>query len=940
MNRTCTPQAVAWALATLCATLALGAQAQPQPARPDAAAQADPPGDRLPAVTITGTALRRIDAETALPVIVLHRADIERAGARTTTELLQQLPVMQGMVQTTSVVGNDSRGYASVSIHDLGDAYTLVLLNGQRLAPFGGQLSNGALSGVDINTVPLAMIDRIEVLTDGASAVYGADALGGVVNIITRRGDEANEATLGVSWPRGGAREWRASAFKSVGGLEETGQALSVGLSALRRTALRATEREGAHDAIVDFHHQGRRYQLADAQLTSAPANIFDSGFLGNPALQATGACPSGSRAYALPGLAAYPFCAYNYVADLDLVPEQAQHSAMLGYTRQFAPGSTLQLDALWSRSVVRSHLAPAGLTDYLAVPASSPAYTNYLSGLGVLDDPTYLLYRFVDLGRRGFEDRSDLAHLAARLEGRLHGWAWTTGGAYSISQQRSDIDHALSQNAAQRLFDSGQLDPTAAPGGQTGSSLAALRAQSYSGHWLSGRSTLAELQWQATRDLQALPGGPLKWAVGANWRGERLSLQPGLFAQGLLSDLGAGTRAAPGDVGNLRLGDRVPIAPSTASRTAWGAFTELLAPLTPTLEWGGAVRADHDELAGEALTGKTSLRWRPSAALLWRGALGTGFRVPTLNQLRSPSRSDGVTQGSYLCTEALQQQAVALGAAPCTLGTEQTYPVLLGGNAALRPEHSVQASLGMRIEPLSGHVLGLDLWAVQIRDRIGAVGETAAFYNPAAVPEAWTSVAGAGGSELALSGSPRNLGTLLSSGLDLEASVRRASPIGLVDSQLRGTVMLREDARLYPGGPWSSSIGDGQYGGATLKWRASWRTSLVRAGWTHSLTARYQSGFVDAPVAVQPLDASGQPAGDTESVRLKVSGQVLWDWQTNWQLNSAWQLSAGIVNLFDTAPPLSLNQVGRYKGQMLGYDERYFDVRGRLFVLEARLAF
>ncbi|TAK96107.1 MAG: TonB-dependent receptor, partial [Aquabacterium sp.] len=111
MNRSCPHQAVAWAVALLCASMAAAALAQTAPLRSVSEPESD--ADRLPAVQITGTALRRIDAETALPVIVIRRAEIDRSGARTTTELLQQLPAMQGVVPTSSVVGNDTRGYAS-----------------------------------------------------------------------------------------------------------------------------------------------------------------------------------------------------------------------------------------------------------------------------------------------------------------------------------------------------------------------------------------------------------------------------------------------------------------------------------------------------------------------------------------------------------------------------------------------------------------------------------------------------------------------------------------------------------------------------------------------------------------------------------------------------------------------------------------------------------
>lgn len=942
MNRSCPLTAVAWALVVLCATLATGASAQtasaPVPAPADQAREQphEQPLDRLPAIQITGTALRGANAQAAaLPVTVLGRADIERSGARSTTELLQQLPMMQGMTQTTSVVGNDSRGYASVSIHNLGDAYTLVLLNGQRVAPFGGQLSNGALSGVDINTIPLAMVERIEVLSDGASARYGADALGGVVNIITRRDGEANEVTVGVTWPRGGAREWRLSAFKSVGDVGDSGQNLSLGVSAMRRSALRATERGYARDAIKDFSFAGQRYRFADVQDATAPATIYDSNYFGNPVQQATGQCPQGSYLYEYPDFPGFPTCSYNYVADLDLVPEQAQHSLMGSYTRQFTPGNKLQLDWLLSRSVVTSHLAPAATT--LSVSASSPTYINYLSGLAVQDDPTTLSYRFVDLGRRGFEDRSDLAHLAARADGRLHDWSWSAGLSYSASYQRSDIDHALSRNAAKRLFDDGLVNPLVAPGQQTPSDLAAQRAASYSGHWLSGRSTLAELQWLASRELMPLAGGPLTWAVGANLRREGLRFQPSLFAQGMLSDPGAGTVATSFDAGNLRLGDAVPMQPSSASRYVWGLLSEWQAPVTPTLTLGAAVRTDHDEYAGQSWTGKTSARWQAAPNLMWRASLGTGFRTPTLNQLRSPGRSDGVTQ-SHDCTAALQALAASLGVTPCTGAT--SYPLVVGGNGDLQPEKSVQANLGLRLEPSAGYVLGADLWAVHIHDRIGAVDEAVAFENPLAVPSAWTTVDTGSGPRLALQGRPTNLGTLMSSGLDLLASARRPTMLGVIDTQLRATVMLREDSQTYPGGPWFSAIDDGRYGAPTLKWRANWRTSLINAGWTHSLTARYQSGYDDAPMTAYPMDANGQVSGPAQQIRLKANDQVLWDWQTSSQLSGTLQVTAGVINLFDAKPPLSLNQIGPGKGQMLGYDERYFDARGRMLTLEARLTF
>jgi iron complex outermembrane receptor protein len=894
-----------------------------------AVSRAAPPLATLPEVRVTGSALpprEARDDDTAQPVIVLRQADIARSGATTVAELLQQLPAMQGAVPLSAVSGNETRGYAGVSLHDLGDGYTLVLLNGRRVAPFAGQTPNGALSGVDLNTIPLAMVARIEVLSDGGSALYGADAIGGVVNIVTRptADDDApvNEAETGWTWPRGGAREWRASAYTQVGSLDaEGGERLAIGAAILHRDALRATARDGAHDSQVDFTHDGQRYRYLDFNSYAAPGNVYDDYAGGNPALASTGQCPAGTYSW-------YDFfCLYNYAADLDLVPEQNQQSLMASYSRRIGPDGHLRVDALWSQSRVISHLSPASTT--LSVAAGSALYADYASTFGITGDPAYVDTRFVDLGRRHYTDDSQLADLALTLDGRHAGWQWQGTASRSESTQRTDLGNAMGAQAAQRLVDTDTgYDPRAWPGQQSATGLAALRAAAYNGEWLHGRSTQHELQWQAATHLQDLPGGPLQWAVGANVRHEQLAFRPSPFARG--------------ELGDLRLGEALPLQTSTASRLVWGVFSEWQAPVRPTLDLGLGVRADHDPLAGSALTGRASARWQATATQRWRVSVGTGFRAPTLNQLRAPTQTYGQTSEAYACTPALQARAVAVGATPCTLGDpDTTYTVLTGGNAHLQPEHSVQGNLGWRIEPLHGHTVGIDLWSVYVRHRIATLDEGVVFDHPEAYPDAWAAVpASGGGSTLALASRPLNAGSLLSTGIDVDTHVRRAARWGLVDSQLRVTGILREQARVYAGGPWVSNIGDGQHGAATLKWRALWRNSLTVGRWAHTLTARWQSGYLDAAIDAERLDDQGQPTGVTDSLRLKTPPQLLWDWQTRWQPDARVQVQLGIVNLFDTRPPLSLNTSGPYKAYIVGYDERYHDVRGRMWTLAARLSF
>ena len=178
----------------------------------------------LQRVEVTGSALKRIASETALPVQVMSRSDIEKTGAGNVTELLQRLPAMQSATNEGSAVGGATYGFAGVSIHNIGETRTLVLLNGRRIAKSGGQTVTGALNAADLNTLPLTAIERVEILTDGASALYGADAVAGVVNLITKKTSTDFALSASASKPlAGGSAEQRFSLSKGIGDYSKDG---------------------------------------------------------------------------------------------------------------------------------------------------------------------------------------------------------------------------------------------------------------------------------------------------------------------------------------------------------------------------------------------------------------------------------------------------------------------------------------------------------------------------------------------------------------------------------------------------------------------------------------------------------------------------------------------------------------------------------------------
>ena len=197
--------------------LAGGAQAQEQERR------GEPAPKKMQRVEITGSAIKRLESETALPVQVITRADIEKAGVTTAAELMARVSAnVGGLTDGASInVGGDQRGFNSANLRGVGTSSTLVLLNGRRMANFA---SPGDDAGVDLNNIPAAALQRVEVLLDGASALYGTDAIGGVINFITRKDYQGVELNVyGSGTQEGGAGKRTASITAGTGDLAADG---------------------------------------------------------------------------------------------------------------------------------------------------------------------------------------------------------------------------------------------------------------------------------------------------------------------------------------------------------------------------------------------------------------------------------------------------------------------------------------------------------------------------------------------------------------------------------------------------------------------------------------------------------------------------------------------------------------------------------------------
>ncbi len=885
----------------------------------------------LERVEITGSSIRRIDAESALPVQVIKREAIERSGYTSTVDLVKNLPAVMGSSVESGTVGSETYGFAGVSIHGIGESRTLVLLNGRRLARFGGQFLTGDQNAIDLNSIPISAIERIEILTDGASALYGSDAIGGVVNFITRRGSTQGSATAGVSLPRGGARETNVSVSKGIGDYDTDGYNLMLSASSDRRTQLAATSRKFARTGEIFFTEGGQRYRFLAASTFSIPANVLDSPATQyapiSPYLAANGRCPD--KHFVLGD-----GCAYDFASDLEIYPDRERQSLVTSFDRRLDGGAKLFGDLVYARSRSRGTvsynsaeftIAPSSPYFGQAVAAGGYNNTDAAQGaLGVLAD-----YRVTDLGRRVTDDRAEAIHGVLGIEGQIGSWDLNLAYTHSQSIVRGSLDNGYALNSRVLSALNTVVDPFALPGQQSAAGQQALANARYTGYWNGGKSTLDGVELRGSTELKPLAGGPMQLGTGASFFRERFNSRPSALAQGL--------------GGEVRFGDNAAEVPSSGARNVIGVFAELLAPVAKDVELTLGLRHDHYSDFGDTTNAKLSARWQPAPGLLFRGSVGSGYKAPSILQVKASRQLFGLSSIFVDCVTP-DSHGVTLNDIAASFGPNVVCPngkqadVIAQGNSKLKPERSTQASLGLRIEPVPAFSFGADYWMVGLYNAIGQIDPSAIVDNLNANRGSFTTAVSAttGVTQLAFFTPNLNQGKAFKSGIDFDVVGRtNLARLVAVTSQLSATYMLRDQYQLAAGGPYSSSLGRfGDDGSVTFRWQARWVNTFELGNTVHTLALNYKSGYRDPDIAasavVNRVNADGSIGDAVSSLTRRVSDYVTVDWQTRWRVMPQLDLNIGLINLFDQAPPLSLAVGGLKQGFQVGYDDRYYDPRGR----------
>lgn len=852
-------------------------------------------------VEITGSSIKRINAETALPVQVVSRQDIEKSGATTAEQLLSTISANTGFTQESASISDKpgSSGLSGANLRGLGVSSTLVLLNGRRMAAFafGGE-------GTDLNSIPLAAIQRVEVLKDGASAVYGADAVGGVINFITRKDFKGAEISLsGLATQEGGGGDKSVSVVGGLGDLGNDGFNLFASLSHKRNAQLRTAQRDFAVSAWRPLEARGYADNFTSNNTFPSGMYTTSRSYLGNPS--APDCAPPQSINIA-------GVCKFDYQAAADLYPESNKTNLITRAAFAVDPNHTLVAEFTASRNDANYRVSPTGINGNQRAsagtawtyPAGGEFYpASYVTAAGAtvstsaapLNGGAFnVRMRMVPGGARTNGQISDAARLLLGSEGTIGGWDYNTAYAHAESKNTQTLtngyyDKTLLRNA----FLTGHINPF---GAQSTQGQALLDAAERNIDGRKGKSSSDTFDGRITREIAQLPAGGLGMATGFEIRREKLE-------DNSSDEILAGT------IYSTSKSRRV-----SETRDVKALFAELEIPVTKELNAQVALRHDsYGGSIGSSTNPKLALRYQPNKELLLRASFGTGFRAPTLKDL-DPSAVQTSTGGLYVDS---------IGCAKFGEGCfSDQIPTTEAGNPNLKPEKSKQFDLGLVWEPAAAFSAGIDFWSVKKTDVIKFAPETLIDTDPAYVEQFITRDAYGAIANWALTA--QNQGKETKSGIDINLAHRLSlGTLGKLTTKLSGTWMTKSESQFAPNSKVFDNLGKWGFEYVTPKWRHRLSADWELGNWSATLANSFQLHHED-----QQLD----PAGN----RPTVDSYSLWDLQAAYSGIQNVKLSAGILNLLDTKPPFS-NQTLTY---FAGYDSTYVDPRGRSFYVRASYAF
>ncbi|MGL4615454.1 MAG: TonB-dependent receptor [Shewanella sp.] len=904
------------------------------------AAETGVDADKVERIQVTGSAIKRTDLEGALPITVISREDIDKTGVTTAAELIQQLPSMQGFTVSADSVGGGGGGVQTASIHDLGASYTLVLLNGRRLAP-----ANSG-STIDVSSIPLAAIERVEVLTDGASALYGSDAIAGVVNFIMKDNVQGFNLTGRYDKPQEkGGSGYDIGFTAGFGDIDSDGYNVMVAYSHNDKEQLKATDRDFAKTGIIPFQNAGRDLYFFNGSGNAIPGNARvkytdANGKVITRTFNPYAADPN-NKGCAQDNSAIGAECFFDYTTTIEIIPESSRDSIFTNAQWQLNDNLKLFAEGSFSKVNMTTRIAPYP-TGYFNLPSTSELVNKYIVPYLSAEEKaaydagkltTQARWRALPAGNRTTEFETMASQLVAGLEGNVGDFEYSGALTYAVND--TDQNYPTGWLLAEPFLDavsSGAINVFVPPEQMDDASKAALAKSIYSGNWDSTKVAVKGVDFRGSLPVFQMSGGDAYIAAGLDYRQTEYT--------NTLSEAQKNAEILFLSAGN----------PYDLDRNNYGLFTELSMPVIEDVEVTASVRYDSisgvdDNLLGEKVsddlsdtTYKLSARYQATESLLLRASYGTGFKAPSMLSIAQPIQEFGVTGGSYKCPFENSDPLAKY----CLTGESQ-YAVFTKGYTQLKPETSKQYTLGFVFAATQEFSFGLDYWNVEMEDVVNSLTEAQIFADPLKYRDLFTTKVNAatGEEELAIIQADVNIGKSLNSGIDWNSSLVNDFGWGSLNTSFVGTYMI-DSERSVPGEPGKMTSSMGQFGdnnAVTFRVMAQLSTTLKHDDFAHTLTANYKSGYLDQFQSKEGCSVTEDDAfGDCVDVQLTIPSYTKFDYQSKYFISENLSVALGINNLFDVQPSLSLRSGGA--GHQVGFDPRYTDPYGRTFYLQGDYRF
>jgi iron complex outermembrane recepter protein len=882
----------------------------------------------LSEIVVTGTSIKGLDAETALPVTVMRAEDIARTGATSVEDLFRYISSASsaGSTVQAQATGFQTGSISTISLRGLGSSRTLILINGLRSAPYGGGSGGTAGNSVDIGSIPVAAIERVEILQDGASAIYGSDAIAGVVNFILREDFQGVDTSVygGAPTRSGGGTEQQGNFFGGIGDLKTDRYNITLGLSFDHTQEILGDTRPFATRYSPQYGNDVTSSFAFPANIAVFPAPPKGSPTTINPAV---GACAPSLNDANFPAQ-----CRFDNSGFDSLQPDTKRGNGLLSGHYQLTDTTQLYAEASFAQVETLTQVQPVPLSyqnpllpsnPFLAyqanllatqypnyhnpaitptaaaflLPPSSPYYpTAFAAANGMAGLPLNLIYRDFANGPRLEDDTADTTRAVGGWKGNLLGWDFDTSILYSEVKVKEDLKSGFPlYSEIMPILDSGIINPfgpTTDP-----SALAAAKGAEFVGQDWSSKTSLTSLSGHASRAFFDLPGGPFSGAVGAEVRRETFEYDPSGPIQ---------TGDITGEGGNQL--------PENAARSVESAYLEVNMPIVHSLDADAAVRYDHYQNVGSTVNPKGSLKFQPVDWWLLRTSVGSGFRAPSLTDLYAAQATSVTSNGTR---DPIKCPTFDPNNPACSF----QFSTVTGGNPNLKPEKSDTITLGTVFQPTKNLTIGFDTFWIYLKNSIvdGGLPVSVILQNAASATQFASLIQrDANGNIVFISQTNANLFKTNVSGTDVDFKYAfDVGDYGRLSFVLDGTYYYKFSEQ-NPDGSWTGQIDKGisTEPGVISRWRHTASLAYSISNWDASLIEHFQKRYHDSN-------------GNITGAARYVGAYDTLDTQLSYHLNKAWTFTGGIINIGNTSPPYA-NYASSANNFVGGYDLSYADPRGR----------